>query len=57
MKLHLLVLKLQFAKKELIYQEAPANYVIKCAKSAQEERTKSVKNVTQDTFNKGLILV
>ena len=47
----LLVLKLKFAKKELIYQEALVNYVIKCAKSAQEERTKNVKNVTQDTFN------
>ena len=54
---HLLVLRLQFAKKELIYQEATANYVIKCAKSAQEERTKNAKNVTQVIFNKKLILV
>ena len=54
---HLLVLRLQFARKELIYQEVAANNVIKCAKSVQEEPIKNVKNVTQDTFNKGLILV
>ena len=54
---HLLALKLQFARKELIYQEAAANYVIKCAKSVQEGLIKNVKNVTQDIFKKGLILV
>lgn len=54
---HLLALKLQFARKELIYQEVTANYAIKCVKSAQVGLIKNVKNVTQDIFNKGLILV
>ena len=48
---HLLVLKLQFAKKEPIYQKAHANYVIKCAKNAKEGLIKNVNNVPKDTFN------